>query len=327
MPSPRTHRQMVTAIAVLSLAGGAMAQTRVGMPRANAGQIVGGMLRSSIQSTRPGGAIGGGAGGGSYRGGGGVHYVDGSGYRGGFVGGSGINISGSYTGDNTLIRFNIGTDGRHGGHFPSGGFKTRHAHHRQLFPWFWYPYRGYWDYPRGFDTPTVIVIENPMDAAVRTNQLGQPVYVPPPDPPTTEEIAAAAMQRGDYEEAVTRWRERLAEAPEDASAVRALGLAMALDGDLQAGTAMVAYAYQLSPELIYQPMPRSTFGTHRAADRALRSVVIYANSKRTDSAWLTVAMLMQMEDRDHHAARMIRKAQQAGLDEELAKKFLDALGQ
>ena len=326
--------QTITAIAaIISLAGAAQGQTRVGMPRADAGQAVGQMLRSSIQSTRPGGAVGGGG----YHGGsrGGMYHVDGSGYRGGsgyargYSGGSGTYISGHYDGDRASIKFHFGGGGYSGQHYPSGGFKTHYPHHRQLYPWLWYPYSGYYGYSgsRGYDTPTVIVIENPMEPAVRTNQLDPPVYVPPPEPPTAEEIAAAAMRRGDYTEAVTRWREALAEAPDDASAVRALGLAMALDGDLQAGTAMIAYAYQMSPELVYQPMARATFGADRAADKALRRCVIYANNKKTDSAWLTVATLMQMESRDRHAARMIRNAEKAGLDEELAKKFLGALGE
>lgn len=207
--------------------------------------------------------------------------------------------------------------------------RHHHRHHgRILFPTLGYTYGGYYSTSsgRGYETPTVIVVENPPGAAVRTNEIDGPEYVEPVEPPTITEVAFAAMARGDYEDAITRWRERLAEAPEDASAVRALGLSMALDGDLQTGTAMVAHAYRMSPELVHERLDPWTLGGERELRRSLRRVVIYANSRKTESAWLTVAALMQAEDRDDHAARMVEKAREAGLEPELADRFTGALG-
>jgi hypothetical protein len=237
----------------------------------------------------------------------------------------GVTISGSRTGEQGTIQFNIGTLGVVG---------HRRRHH-VVFPSLvspWYPYWGYgyrsYDTGRGYETPTVIIIENPPGggAGVRTNELEGPMYAEPVEPPTVAEVALAAMARGDWEDAIFRWRERLSEAPDDASAVRALGVSMALKGDLQTGTAMVAHAYQMAPELVHQPLDVWQLGGERELRRSLRRVVIYANNRKTESAWLTVAALMQAEDRDDHAARMIEKARDAGLDEELAQRFSRALG-
>lgn len=231
----------------------------------------------------------------------------------------GVSISGSRVGEDGSIPFHIGT-GRGIGHrrhvvFPS----LAHA---------WYPYWGYssYDTGRGYETPTVIIIENPPGAGVRTNELEGPGYAEPVAPPTVTDVALAAMARGDWDDAIARWRERLAEAPDDASAVRALGLSMALKGDMQTGTAMVAHAYQMSPQLVHERLDVWALGGESEMRRSLRRFVIYANSKRTESAWLTVAALMQAEGRDDHAARMVHKAREAGLDEELARSFAGALG-
>src|SRR5690606_12567456 len=140
------------------------------------------------------------------------------------------------------------------------------------------------------------------------------------------EVATAAMARGDHTDAIARWRERLAEAPEDASAVRALGLAMVLDGDLQKGTAMVAHAYQMSPELVSERLDPAMFGGEDELRSTLRRVVVYANRIKTESGWITVAALMQAERRDDHAARMVEKARNVGLVGELADRFKTALG-
>lgn len=328
-------RNLVTIASVLAISGSALGQTRVGMPRPNAGRI----LSEQMQAMQPpppqadsGAVRGSRADARRARPTGRVFHVDGrrgdrDRVRGVVSSGSGISISGSHRGDDHSIGFRIGS-GRHGHrHDRHGGFKHDSPHHHTLFPWLWSPYRGYYDSGRGYgyDTPTVIVVENPPAGAVRTNELDGPIYVEPPAPPTTEEIAAAAMARGDYEEAVKRWRDRLAEAPDDAEAVRALGLAMALTGEMRSGTAMVAYAYQMSAELVNKPANPALFGNERQLRQALRRAVIYANAERTDSAWVTVATLMQAEGRNDHAARMIEKAREAGLDAELADTFEAAL--
>jgi len=161
---------------------------------------------------------------------------------------------------------------------------------------------------------------------VRTNEIDGPAYAEPVEPPTVTEVALAAMARGDHEDAIARWRERLAEAPDDAGAVRALGLSMALKGDMQTGAAMVAHAYQMSPELVHERLDLWALGGERELRRSLRRFVIYANDQKTESAWITVAALMQAENRDDHAARMVDKAREAGLEGELADRFKRALG-
>src|SRR5690606_2386045 len=97
--------------------------------------------------------------------------------------------SGSRVGDDGSIRFHIGT----------GHGRRRHVVFPSLvYPW--YPQWGYssYDTGRGYETPTVIIIENPPGAAVRTNELEGPAYAEPVEPPTVTEVALAAMARGDW---------------------------------------------------------------------------------------------------------------------------------
>ena len=333
--------RIVTLAAILGLSGAALgtagiasAQTRAQAPRPNAGEI---LSKSFQQSNNVGGdqvqgtparnplrAVVGGRGG--------RFIVDRDGRRRlptrAVVSGSGVSVSGSSTRDDHAIRFHIGTGLGHG--VVGRRLRRDHVHHTVFpslgfhrFGSFGY---GSYDTGRGYETPTVIIVENPPGAAVRTNEIDGPAYAEPVEPPTVTEVALAAMARGDHEDAIARWRERLAEAPDDAGAVRALGLSMALKGDMQTGAAMVAHAYQMSPELVHERLDLWALGGERELRRSLRRFVIYANDQKTESAWITVAALMQAENRDDHAARMVDKAREAGLEGELADRFKRALG-
>jgi hypothetical protein len=305
----RTNRivMLATVLAASSAGGGvagvASAQTRAQAPRSNAGEI---LSRSFQQPDNGSGQVGRAPARAPLR---------------AVVGGRGVRVI-------------VDRDGRRGEptrarRAPDDDHRRhdRRRHRQTLLPVVGFPYWGYSSTGGyAYETPTVIIVENPPGAAVRTNEIDGPEHVEPVEPPTVTEVAFAAMARGDYEDAIARWRERLAEAPDDARAVRALGVSMALEGDMQAGTAMVAHAYQMSPDLAHERLDVWALGGERELRRSLRRFVIYANSRKTESSWLTVAALMQAENRDDHAGRMVEKAREAGLEGELADRFKAALG-
>jgi hypothetical protein len=140
------------------------------------------------------------------------------------------------------------------------------------------------------------------------------------------EVARLEMSLGETAVAVDAYRAHLREYPSDWLAVRELGIAMLRSGDRGDGIAMVSYAYSMDPTLAYDTVVMSVFEN---SDRILRDEVIdtvgWGHRNPSASAWLTVAMLMQSEGRDGPALRMIERAEEYGLDPEIASMMLSVL--
>ncbi|MCC6661742.1 MAG: hypothetical protein IT437_12750 [Phycisphaerales bacterium] len=261
-----------------------------------------------------------------------------SGWSRGPSGGGGARVDGRFDDDTFRMRFHLGSDlgapnrwwddggdRRHGDWRDDGhDWWRRRGWPRRVIVWPYY-YGNYGSYGIGWPYGNVY---DPY--------LTRPTYdYPPPpreQPPALEnlsprELGALALRTGEPEAAIEAYRKHLDESPEDADAMRRLGVAMIDARKIRDGVAMIALAYRTDPRLCGKELPRTLVGG--AAD--LRTLVnrasIYANTTGSASAWLAMAVLAQAEGRDHVAARMVERARDAGLDPALADKFIAALGQ
>lgn len=191
--------------------------------------------------------------------------------------------------------------------------------------------RGYSGFGYGWSPPGNTYYLNGYPAPTQTagwGTLGQPnMTAPPPpaqpvEPPTAIELARFALATGELEAAEQQYREHIKEHTDDSQALREFALTMFELERPDEGFAAIRKAYRDQPELAAMPLDLRRFGFDGSRTRKLMGKVSpTANRLETSSAWLALAVLLQGQDKDRAAARMIDKAEAAGLDPEIVSRF------
>jgi hypothetical protein len=151
------------------------------------------------------------------------------------------------------------------------------------------------------------------------------VEPPPPAPLTGRALGDAHLYWDQPDQAIAAYQGHLAQNPADHRALRMLGLALIDAGRLQEGIATIGLAYDREPQLAGMPLPQEIYGSTDDLRRNLNRVSVYANRVNNASAWLTLALLMQIENRTLPASRMLDRAEQAGLSPEVVGPMRAAL--
>lgn len=244
------------------------------------------------------------------------------------VDGSGLTVSGSFANDDLNVRFRLG----------SPGVLVCHPRSRVIFTGF--PFQGgYFGYPYDYAYPYYSGYRNTYVGGGYT-QLYDPSLVYPglrqpappsqqpatPEPLTDRQIGDLGLQIRDAAGAVQAYRRHLDAHPDDAEVMRLLGLALIDNREVREGIAMIAMAYRTNPGLCNRPLPVDILGeTRRHLRTNVNRVSIFANQIDSPSSWLAMAVLVQAEGRDEVARRMAERARDAGLDPELAARFIAAV--
>ncbi len=191
-------------------------------------------------------------------------------------------------------------------------------------PWYgWYPSRhGYrwWSYSVP-DRYRGVVYGSGGDLADEAGVTPPaPESMPDAVPLSALEVARLEMSIGEPQVAIEAYRSHLSAYPDDWLAMRELGLAMIRNGQRGDGVAILSYAYTQDPQLAWDALPVELFGgdNHLLRDTVV-DVVGWGHRNPSASAWLSVAVLMQAEGKDGPALRMIERAQEYGLDPEIAR--------
>jgi hypothetical protein len=185
------------------------------------------------------------------------------------------------------------------------------------------PYPHYQYYTEG----TQLVVGTPGYQSAPSSLVPAASVEPPQPPPMTKrELGDAYLYWDEPDQAIAAYQDHLSEKPEDMAALRMLGLALIDGGRLQEGIATIGLAYERDPQLAGLPLPDQLFGSTDDLRRNLTRVSVHANRVNTASAWLTLALLMQIERRPIPAARMLERAEQAGLSPEVVGPMRAALG-
>ena len=254
---------------------------------------------------------------------------------------SGSSIHASVSGDHFSVDLHVGSDlglrgvpSVHvGDHAPLGGHQQvlHNGHLVSVFRsgtglgyyryGFGYSYQNsYYPYVDGsyYSTPGTSV----------QPQLPPPSAGPPEqvEPPTAEDIAAYELRYGDADDAVDLYRKILRDEPQDAVSMRRLAVALLKDRRFEEGVAMMAMAYRTDALLSDETLSGYLFDDEKELRRLLQKCVIHANRTKLASAWLTVVVMMQAEDRDDRALKMVDRASEAGLDRVVVDSLRRALG-
>jgi hypothetical protein len=161
--------------------------------------------------------------------------------------------------------------------------------------------------------------------------------------PATQTLMAArtamtpgesALTRADFaftsdkpEEAAALYREHIAAAPEDLGARVRLAIVMLESGDVEEATTQIHEAYQTDPSLADVSLRVIVGGWSAPRLRALvTKAVAHANRTGEAEAWMTVAILMEAEGRPALAAKMLERANGAGLDAVLSSRLAAMIG-
>ncbi len=185
---------------------------------------------------------------------------------------------------------------------------------------------GYGWYPAGN-----VYYANGQSAPTQTNgwgMLNQPrqalptAPATPPEPPTTLELARFALIIGDLEAAEEQYRLHIQEHTDDSEALREFALTMFELERPEEGFAAIRKAYRDQPDLVSSPLELRRLGFESSRSRKLMGKVSpTANKLKTSSAWLSLAVLLQGQDKARAALRIIQKAEEAGLDAEIVTLF------
>ncbi len=146
--------------------------------------------------------------------------------------------------------------------------------------------------------------------------------LPPPEPPTPLDIARLGVVIGDLPSAEAQYRIHLGENPEDAEALREFGLVMLEQERVDEGFAAIRKAYRDKPDLAGSPLPLAGLGFDGARTRALMGIVSpVANQLKTSSGWFTLAVLLQAQEKNGLAMKMLDRASAQGLEQPVADAF------
>jgi len=195
----------------------------------------------------------------------------------------------------------------------------------------------YEDYcpPRRVIVADPVVIERPVYVD-RQVVVDRPVYVekqvvvervverpaqpaPTPTAPTSgtyrdRELGDAYLRMGDMENATRVYARYLAAWDKDGTATRNLGLAQVASGFPQEGFRNVVTGYKLEPGLISRQLRVQDVGGSAGFSRLLDAATRSADGINTPDAWLTVAVLNDMNLQRDAAIVALQKARDAGLD-------------
>lgn len=152
---------------------------------------------------------------------------------------------------------------------------------------------------------------------------------PPPEPVelTDLEAAAAAWGEGEFEAAAEHFGAYLKKAPEDMEVRRLRGFALLLSGQTAQGIEALGIAYETDPNLASRPLEAEALRDHRSAlRRAVANVVAVGHRSGDHRAWLAAAVLMHAEGRTALAERMLDRAAECGLPDDVEAEMRLALG-
>ncbi|GJM18373.1 MAG: hypothetical protein DHS20C14_05860 [Phycisphaeraceae bacterium] len=198
------------------------------------------------------------------------------------------------------------------------GLGVRTGYGRVFDPWIWG--RGYVSSGAGRYT-------GPIDGQLSPG-YSPPIPEPEPVVLTLMEEAGLELGFGEAERAITLYSQHLDADPEDMAAVRGLGVALVAVGRGEDAAATIRYAYVTDPALAGEPLGAWIAGDDaRDLRRLVTDAVKHANRNDSASAWLTVAVLMQAEGRLAVALKMLDRAEERGLDLEVARAMRGALTQ
>lgn len=153
----------------------------------------------------------------------------------------------------------------------------------------------------------------------------------PPEPEFVEltslESAAAAWAEGEFDLAAASLRSYLDGTPEDTEVRRLLGVTLLLAGQTREGVEALGIAYETDPNLAARPLDAESFRAHRTAlRRAVADAVALGHRTREHRAWLAASVLMHAEGRVVLAERMLTRAAECGLPDEIEAEMRLALG-
>lgn len=262
-------------------------------------------------------------------------------FRGGVNSNGGLRVRGSFDDGDFRGRVDINPGGvgdrrrrGHHGHdhdHDHGHDHDHHHHHRFPGYWPWY-YGGLFGYGRWYDRydyyPPETVTSSPIiiDASMLNGYTTAPP-APPPPPPTELEIGDSALYNGRIDDAIKAYREHLDKTPEDAYAMRSLAVALVQDKKVKEGVALLSLAYEKDLSLVRKPIEADMLADgDRGLHDVLLAVVPYSNRTKSASGYLTVTVLMQAQDREPQALKILERAKKAGLDERVAAELEAELG-
>lgn len=145
-------------------------------------------------------------------------------------------------------------------------------------------------------------------------------------PRTPLERAGDLLVTGDTKSAIAAYQAYLKQNPNDADAIRLLGLSLIDGGRVSDGVAVVGMAYRSDTTLPARPFSVDLFyGGASKVRQHLNRISSYANREDSATGWLTLASFMQAEGRDKQARAMIERARKAGLEDQIVQEMNSAL--
>lgn len=238
----------------------------------------------------------------------------------------GVTVTGSVGTDHWRVRFRLGSPV---------------VHRSKNWYWWRYPYWGYshwcwWnDYPRYAIGGTWDYTDQFLDYTGQLEQQRAADEIKRREREEADRFARLSeLEKGDErlgqgkaKEAVDHYLKHLETAPDDTEAMRSLAVALLDSNKVDQACAVLALAYERTPELVRRPMEQSRFpGTATDLRGRLTTLVHHANRTGAASAWLSSVVLAQAERRDAAARNMLGKAKAAGLKPELVTAFESTLG-
>ncbi len=198
----------------------------------------------------------------------------------------------------------------------SGGYYTNYPRYGYGYGYGWYP-PGNTYYRSGQSVANATSgwgrLSQPNTSSAATQAPAQPV-----EPPTAIEVARVSLALGNLESAEEQYRKHLKENPDDSQALREFALVMFDAERPEEGFAAMRKAYRDDPELASKPMNLRAYGFDGPRIRRLMGKVSpAANSIKSSSGWLSLAVVLQGQDKARAARRMLDKAEALGLDIEI----------
>ncbi|MBL4591557.1 MAG: hypothetical protein JKY96_06310 [Phycisphaerales bacterium] len=140
------------------------------------------------------------------------------------------------------------------------------------------------------------------------------------------EVARLMMSVGALDDAIDAYTAYLDEYPDDWFAVRELGIAKVMGHKYIDGIALIHYAYSSDPDLAAAPLEMVLFEESESVLRdSVVDLVRWGHKNSSAGAWLGVAALMQAQERDAVAMKMIDRAEDHGLSVEIINAMRDQL--
>lgn len=244
----------------------------------------------------------------------------------------GVWVDGSYDGDDLRLRFHLGTGAdllRRGRYYYYPTAYTNRGYYyrdgRLCYDPSWYYYRTGVSLSTG---PVDGVLTTRVDNSLRSTPVAPQPPAPLPEVELTAiERARLLMAADEVEDAIESFRDHLDEDPEDVEAMRDLGVALVEAGRTEDGVAAIALAYRTDPLLARSVFDLTGLGLEgRRYDNLLSRVLLLARKVDSGSAHLAGAMLLQADGKVAGAARVLDRAERAGLGDEVVGPLRRELG-